>query len=476
MIKKRAIDYFSKSGSRFSAWELAIVGLVASLITTVQAVIGEAWINWDSQRYIEYAINILNYDVFGLASEDNQGTVIPGNANGPIYPYFLAFIAKLDPVFQQNLSCLISHEEQIAPSICQLKFRTLIFFQSLLVITSSMMVWILALRIFNNRIIAALASVLFLASLVPIDFAIGIMTEIITIPLLIAFQLCFILFYQTKHIWRAMVWTLIMGVTLGLLALTRPNLLYLAYFTFAAFTFAVIWYRTRILTLSYLSLTLSFIVTISPWAMRNYEHFGSPKLVVGEYAELTLAQRLAYNRMSFAEWSTAFLYYSPDFGQSLAEAYFPKSWWGRFDNGPNSFWQNDAGAVLAEGIKAAGGQDKVVSFWLKDLASNPIKHIAVTIPLTWRGLMLANYWGFFGLIAVVWALIETIRRRQYDLLLASLPIFILVGFHAAISPNFPRYNLGLLSIYSLALGWAIHHIGYIRQYKKGLHNVEKRLT
>ena len=79
-------------------------------------------------------------------------------------------------------------------------------------------------------------------------------------------------------------------------------------------------------------------------------------------------------------------------------------------------------------------------------------HVKVTLVLAWRGLFVEKYFGLLGVIAMVWGLCGGLKREERALyLMISLPIGLMLLFHAFFTVSIPRYNLSLLLPMSLCM-------------------------
>jgi hypothetical protein len=88
-----------------------------------------------------------------------------------------------------------------------------------------------------------------------------------------------------------------------------------------------------------------------------------------------------------------------------------------------------------------------------------VKHALVSLPLAWRAIFVSKYWGVAGLLCFVFVLIRRVRDGDRALLLASLPAWFMVAFHALVSISIPRYNLALIPLYAYAMAWTVHAAG-----------------
>ncbi len=387
----------------------------------------------DALRYLDYATNLVEHGYFGL-SED----AAPGRANTPLYPAFLAAVLGAEGVPPAALRCWLAQGEHCDPAV----FRRVVDAQLALAALA-----VLAIAAIGWRLLGArggwLAAGAALLSLQPTYFAGLLLTENLTIVL---FALLGVLMLRPgREASRRRRFAT--GLVLGALALNRPEFAYLGYAFIAVAIGSAILHRTP---LAALALAAGFALMLGPWMARNAMHFGDPALTA-TYGGVTLAQRVSYNRMSTAELAVAFVYWLPDFGDTLAEALFPRETWDKLDFGPGSYYQS-ARALHHEVAARAGGTDKVAGVLLREaVLGEPVKHAAVTLALAWRGVFVGKLWGLVGLFAFVAALARHPACRA-TLLRLSLPAWLMLGLYAAVSVSIPRYAVVFLPVFSL--GWA----------------------
>lgn len=419
----------------------------------------------DALRYMDYAYNLASHQTFGLSCDQLNRPVLPGNANAPLYPAVLALNVMIDPALKSNFACFIrasglrddcvvgSHRQAqtstIAEDQCHYHYRPVMAVQYGFAGASLLLVWLLTRALFNNNRIAWLAMLAAFSAGLLTEFAGMLLTETLVMVLFLLFQYRLVVLLQQPNTINAV----FMAVVLALLTLTRPEYLYLSVFTLLLIGCLVARSALAITRRQLFIALLSFSCTLAPWSARNHYHFGSAELVKGNYAEIILAQRLAYNHMTVQEWLGSFVYWIPDFGDSLAKRIFPESWYWRHQDRPGAF-REIAAEKITESI-ANGKHATVTELLQSEVFSQPLTHALVTLPLAWRGALIGYYWGIIGFIGYCCLLWQTSRRQQWTLWIISLPGWFLVIFHAAISINVPRYNLPLIGLYALGWGWIL---------------------
>ena len=205
------------------------------------------------------------------------------------------------------------------------------------------------------------------------------------------------------------------------------------------------------------ALLVTCSLVVSPWLIRNKAEFDSWSLSAGNYGEIILAHRIAYNDMDIKHWVAAFVYFLPDFGDSLTKRVFPETWyWRELDDRSDSY-QERANQLVSEAVQESRTTGQMIR---QDMLGNFATHIATTIPLSWRGVFIAKYWGLIAFFAYLVLQYRELRTGRWTLLLIAMPAWLLVGLHAAISINIPRYNLPLIGIYALSLSWMLERIWF----------------
>lgn len=451
------------SPAQLITWqELLLVALFFTLILAIQYSISDSFSppTKDALRYSDYAVNIVQHGTFGLTDRASPDAApYPGNANGPIYPLFIAAVAALnDPLFD-SLSCAVANPKQTEE--CPEHYDALALAQYAIALISLLLLWASAQLLFRHRLFAVLTTLFAALSMVYAEKALEIETENLILPLFILVQLSLmqLLIKSNKR------WAFTLGVALGLLTLTRPEYLYLGLAIGILWTGIAIFKQDKHQTLMLLCAALAFLLSLAPWSLRNQNHFDSPALSGGNYGEIILSCRLSFNRMTATEWAAAFVYWLPDFGDKLAAAWLPEASYAKLISTRNDSYLATAHADILQPAMQSMNPDAILGHLIKtEILGRPLQHALVTLPLIWRGAFVAKYWGLIGLVGYLSLLIYTVRQGNWLLLQLSAPAWFMVAFHAAISINIPRYNLPLVSLYALGWGWFAYR--FLRRYWK----------
>jgi hypothetical protein len=405
----------------------------------------------DALRYIDYALNIHEHGVFGLSGRYRDIVPAPSNNNSPLYPAFLAFAMLIDPSLQETLRCVASRPD-IAVNACSSSYRVLVLLQNTFVIGSLFLLWATARILFQRRSIAAIACILALASTKLLFFANHLLTEVLILFQFAALMFVLVVAYRSqKH--RHFV---IAGLIVGLMTLTRPEYLYLGYSFILVGAGIACALRSKRVTILTGCFGLSLLFVISPWIARNHHHFDRP-VVTGGYSDVIISQRTAYNRMSFIEWSAAFIYWLPGYGESLAAKFLAPSSYAKLRPSPDSYVILDSKEIFSSGLAAVDGdRERLTGYLLKtEILNHPIKHVIAGIPLAWRGILTGKYLAIVGLPCALILLVNAIRHRRSELLILAAPALTMIILYSMISVSVPRYNVYLIYYYAIATAWVI---------------------
>jgi 4-amino-4-deoxy-L-arabinose transferase-like glycosyltransferase len=432
--------------------DLFLASLVSLLSLTIWVVLNGTPVvpTADALGYIQYAAGISEYGIFGRLQDS---TVAPDQMYriAPLYPAFLAILMQVDDSLRQGLICLIDNGPDRAAS-CQLDFIALLIAQTLFMTVFLTSVWAIALLLTRCRLVAWIALVAALASEIPADYCGLFLTESITLPLFGLLSLFLVLSVLRKQERR---WAILGGITMGLLALSKPTFLYLFVFLgIIGIGYLALARARRMAWIKVLVFAIAFSAVVTPW----YAHtaLGPPSSETNStenYAATTLIHRLGYNQMSWTEWGISFIYWIPDFGDNIAKLLFAPESYEKLGWGENGYYLSAARGGFTGTIEGTvGPQSRVSDIIRLEILAQPVKHFAVSVALAWRGMFVNKYWGIVGWIAAFIVLWRAARKWDEPVLLLFLPACIMVAFHAAISVSIPRYNMLLIPALSFAVG------------------------
>lgn len=410
----------------------------------------------DARRYTDYALNLVDFETFGLTGSNREKSPTPGNANSPLYPGFLAVAMYLDPGLADSLRCEMSTNDVALPhpSMCSSNYASITALQLGIAAIALLCIWLTTQQLFGRLTISWLAVILILATTKQNFFAHRLLTENLVLLFFAVLMLALTLALQRdQHRW----WSLV-GIALALLALTRPEYLYLFYAFAVLAVIVTLWFLrrsdlfhqcTRIATLIF-----SAIIVLSPWMARNYHHFGSMALT-GGYGDQTIAYRAAYNEMNEQEWKAAFIYWLPGYGEQFAAKYLPPESYKKLGTDANSYLYKEGMEIFEQGLAAVDGDRTLLTGYLlrTEILEKPIAHLLSSVPLAWRGVLTGKYLAVLGLPCFVFLLFFAIKMKHFVIVALSFPALLMIALYAGVSVSIPRYNIYLIYYYGIATAW-----------------------
>lgn len=389
-----------------------------------------------------------------FAESETRELKQPGRFFAPAYPIFLASLAQLDPSTSTFLACY-GERGKAQSKNCPAAPVPLLIVQSVISAITMACVFAIALTLSGSQLVATLALVLALATGEAGYYAQMYLTE----------NLAFLGFYLflaagvSACTNRSVAAFALSGTALALAALARPSYLYILYVLgvalllitiFGRRSFPIGWKQT-------LAFSLAAALFLAPWMARNWLLFGDPALTAG-YGGFILVQRVAYNAMTWPEWVVAFVYWLPDFGDSLARDLFPPELYVRLGFiDPSSFYKIGNNELMRETLHFSGGRATHLQYLLDHyVAGDFLRHVLVTFPLTWRGIWAGQYLALFGVLMIVPVAVAMARTNKLPAFtFLVLAPFFMAALHGFVSVNVVRYNIPLIALYSFVVAYVI---------------------
>jgi len=412
----------------------------------------------DELNFLAVAHDLSAHGTFtdGAFAKPEAG-VQPGRFLAPAYPLLVHALAQADASLAEAVTCHARPGAQpVSP--CGGSFRSLILAQSLLLAVGAAAIFLIAFQLTQSQPAAWLALGLGLAAGEMRDLPRFFLSEALALP-------AFLVFLAAAVAWTGRRDSLglaaMAGLAIALAALARPSYLYLFY---AAGAFLLVAgplmgltrSRTRGLAVA-AAFWLAGLALIAPWMARNALLFGDNSLTAG-YGAFTLAQRVAYNAMTLQEWLVAWIYWLPDFGDNLIKALLPPSAYVRLGwTDPDSFYLVGAGPLYAETLAAAGSSEAHLGYLLQTHVLGDLGwHLAVSLPLTMRGIWAGGYLGIAALVlAVPFLGAQKTAGRLAATAALALPLLFMAGLHGFVSVNIVRYNEAMIALYATVVAWAL---------------------
>lgn len=406
------------------------------------------------------------YDARGYASEAGTLAIFPsdeyvkahqdGIVFPPMYPLFLKTVASFSDAAKDSLACYAK-----GLKTCELDDLAPVFDSQIILMTGTLFLIFLSMYFLSgsfNISIFGLLLVLFLGKLN--IYAVWLITETVAFFFFFIFIAAFA--YVVSRPSRGLAY-FIMGLGLAGASLTRPSYLYLCYFLVLTLPFYLLFFKKETVAgalknTSFLVVTL--VLFIGPWIFRNYYYFDVANVSAG-YGSFILAERVSYNLMTWGEYIASFIYWLPDFGDTLAAALFPHSQYARLEfDTPDGFYLYGNTVFRQEIYAMADTEAARMSLLLKDyVLADLFKHVMVTFTMVFRGMWVAKYFGLVGAALSIPAFL--ILKRSvggWPIFYFILPFFFMLGLNAFVSVSIPRYNMPMVCIFGLAGAVVFTHL------------------
>lgn len=400
----------------------------------------------DAPRYITSALSLRDHGLLSGSISDTPAQRFGLVHGGPLVAFELAAIFALSANAEASMRCAV---EQNSAS-CPLNMRALHIVHWLELVIFCVCGWLAAWLIFQ-RLNAAWLALLAIAFCRELR---GGTAQALTEPLVFAVSGLF--FLGWIYAWGRRRWYawLLLGLALGLLILAKPAAMAIIPATLALQLIVVFARmgdendRLRNAAVNAFAFVAGVAMMTMPLMMRNLVELGVFALSSSPYFVSTFAHRIAFNAMSWCEWFAGWLYYLPDFGNNLAQKWLPTPAYDRLGWDLNSYYVYGRDVLHGQAETIAG--DQAPGYLIREyVLAAPIKHVAVTLLMAWRGMFVGKLWGLVAWLALPAALKYAKPQRMILLSLLVPPLVLLFG-QAALSVSIPRYN-GLL-ILPLAIG------------------------
>ena len=428
---------------------ITVVILVASVILT--------WQGWqelhvksigdDAAQNLRSAMNLWQRGIYGEAMDP----VSPGFRREPFPNWLLAAHLKL---FFSGTPYLSFDDLVASPALLKKSMAVNIFYLIGLFIS----LWGICMRLIRPNWIAQLVAALIIyysyTAFARAELG-NLNTELAAAFLLILSALTLLLLWQKKEKKMAA----IAGAVLGSLILTKASGSYLVLLLLPLLPFVLHHNRRQALALT-VCFALGFGLTVLPWMARNTMEFGKPAIAKG--GGIVLLIRSAYNEMKSHEFLGAFYAYAPERMQKdlfearlgFSEAQLQcggslerlqrdlpcdekdikagqfahlRSFYQRGKRGLPSRIRQEAQRLGRD----ANGEDVLQDTAMQRIRSAPLRHLLVTLPLSWRGMWsFENRETWFGVLANGMAMVALLVMPLLGVLFRR-PEWLLISFMGA---------------------------------------------
>ena len=431
----------------FAQYKLLNRLLFAGLLFVVilQVVMPPTNVQPDSPRYVAMGLNMAEYGVFSGGGFKPGSPPPPGLGQGGVFTAFeIALAARLSNTTKDSLTCISRSPNK---PICNVQIPALKAIYVVETYIFHVAVFVCALLVFGSTGKAWLAVLMSFGFRETMIYADSILAE----PSLMMASSVFLAFwiYAMQKRRQSMLW-MVCGLALGLSVLIKPS--FLALVPAIAIVIPLILYLFRERTLMAMRATGFFVIgallVISPLFIRNIVELDLWALSSNDYLVASLSHRLAYNAMSWYEWLVGWVYYMPVSGAGRLFGYAvlePLGW------GETSYYVYGRD-VLNQLALQSRSADQAITFLLeKHVYNDPLKAVAVTALLMWRGIFVGHVVGMLVVPLCLFYILFGRGETWHRFLILILPPLIMAGVHAMVSVSIYRYNILLVIPYALVL-------------------------
>jgi hypothetical protein len=446
-------------GARIAFGLLVFAALAAAILSRPP----KPFTAFDQAYYLTLAYDINHHGVFSNGILDDVNSVVavppPGMFFGPLYPWLMAAVTKLDARFAKSIDCGVEAIHWARPDTdCEVYMQPMLVIHALLLALGVLAIARAAEMMFARPAAFWLAGLLATGALLAeADLFAFLMTESVTFSL-----------YSLTMLAMAFGWTtskrryfVLAGLGLGLLCLAR--------FSFLAAAFLIpmlIAINARRVGRSYqsaaasvLAFAVAFLAIILPWATRNAISVGKFALTE-EYGSAALVERLAFDRMTAREFLLAFPYCVPEIGPRIVERVFGADAMARFQyDRPGSFYEIGSTQRWAL-VGAYQRLDPLLGRILRaEMEENWWRYILVSAPLAWCGIWVGGWLSLWLVPLFAATCVAAFRQSRPMFLLYAAPAVLMLCLHAAVANHDTRYNLILIGPFAVGAAWLLSSIG-----------------
>jgi hypothetical protein len=417
--------------------------------------------DFDQVFYVTIAYDLDRHGVFSDGIFDPVDSSVqpahPGMFFGPVFPTMILAVMKADPRFKEAVRCSVDsnrgHRDEAACDAYETPIRLL---NAALLALGVVAIGFAAELIFpQTRWIFAVTGLFATAALTTEAHIFSfVMTESAQFALYSVFAWIFL----RGLVMPSALTSVIGGVVLGLLCLTKPS--FVALFPIAIMMVLYFGYKVARPPRNHIALhsfifILGFTCTVGPWMARNYVSVGKFGLTK-EYGSAALIERFAYDDITPREFWSAFPYCTPGLGDLVFDKIEGRDSMHRFTfHTPGSFFhvgRNQRDAL----VRQHGELDPLIGglAW-NEMVTNWWRYLLTNIPLTWCGMWPGGVVTLLLLPLFVVSVLQAVRAREPLLLFYAAPAVLMLILHAAVGNHYTRYNLILIGPYSAGAAWII---------------------
>ena len=406
----------------------------------------------DPIEYLAYARSLHIAGVYAATEAGPSADAGPGRE--PLYSFFIAGLAKLQPTWSAALRDCSPPEKHCASALVFLKYANVAFFALAAVVAGAA-----TQALGGSRLAAIVAN-----SYVSLNFTMWrelkyVLSDYLAVLLVAIAVLSLALALRRQASPRAWIG---LGVVLALLALTKQVFLPFAILLAIGLlvhgvTRSKMGWRSLVPGLSVL---IVVAVINGGWLLRNLSHFGVMSDVRGSIA---LSTREVFDNMTAAEHAVAFLWFMRPPGANVAKRLFPEKDWRRFQwMEPEGFYlrgqvfnhdERVARLMSETGVSEVVAQSRAGAVVVREMLANWTGYIASMPAVFYRGLWFDAFMPLslpLFVLPFLWA-----QREKWWLLPVALsPALWSLFIYPVVSLNVQRYQFTVVIALAVTAGLA----------------------
>jgi len=422
----------------------------------------------DQRQYLAIAYHLVHHRGFSMAKDVRAEAAFPTNYREPLYPALLAALMLADGRLRHDaLRCLAAHSTE-----CEDVYRSPVSLNFALHVLAAFCTWLAARRLLAQKLWALLTFAFVACNPPLLEYAAGAWSEPLAVSLVALLGYSLLRAVET----RAARWFLMVGVALGLLALTKAIFFYLVPLVCAGLLVRE-WRRWRRVRAALLTAVAAGAL-LAPWMARNLWRFGSPGLASLHRPSALLSIRAEMNRMSALEYAAAFAYWTDGAARPLRQPLlnlFPESALRRLHEKIDGAWNLESfyrrgwdsmksrrAEKVAAGLSWQSAQAKVFHESLHDMLKQPLRYTLITLPVLYRGINGDFFWVITA-PSLVFMLAFALRRWRWEIAALLLPGVFSLAFYACLTYFDPRFIATSIPALAISGGLAMEKFsGWLR--------------
>lgn len=438
----------------------------------------------DGKQYFFMGYNLYKY---GIISNNTKQPVQPTFKREPLYSTIIAgMLFLIDDQDKIENSCFL--QKNACPKIIKLLKSINIIIIALIVFVGFWSSFYLSAQ---SLPAASITAIILSIHTGLMAYANTFSTEPISTLLVLLTSICFYMFFHKRNY---LLWGILGGIALGLLALAKAIFFYvIIVFIVLSIPVLILYFifKTQIWKKSlYLIISTAFIagIIISPWLLRNYGL--TDKLCISGRGDTILSIRAEYDTMPWSHVPTSFIYFTPLIGDKFVEKIYGKKFTNYFNRSNNNSYyylaKKEEGSVNAYAKKMNISKNSAAINLIK---KNWLKHIILTITFAYRGAFVpvGDYSFGYTVLKIISGIISiffiplfflfmciSLFKRQIDRLFFIFPSLLVYGGLAFSTHFIPRYNIPMLGVYVVVMVTMIYELyNNLILKRKGIKSVKR---